>query len=106
MTLLPAFQTFFAQTLGLPLLGQPNWEIARRFVPPVEAIQLLQTVIIYAGLLFAFALTLRTARKAERNLRHLSIEALPWLALLIIRALVSSSTFLLPMEMRGSALGG
>jgi thiol:disulfide interchange protein len=92
--------------LGLPLLGQPNWEIARRFVPPVSTIQLLQTGILYGGLLFAFAITLRAARKAQRNPRHVLVEALPWLALLIILALVSGSTFLLPMEMRGSALGG
>ena len=34
------------------------------------------------------------------------LEALPWLVVLILLAVASGSTFLLPMEMRGSALGG
>jgi hypothetical protein len=34
------------------------------------------------------------------------LEALPWLLLLIALAVASGTTFLLPMEMRGSAIGG
>jgi len=106
MTIVPAFQTFFAQTLDWPLLGEPNWDLARRFVPMVSTIQLLQSGITYAGLLTALALTFTAARQGQRNRRNVLLEALPWLVLLIGLALASGATFLLPMEMRGSALGG
>ncbi|MEZ4658619.1 MAG: hypothetical protein R2911_13695 [Caldilineaceae bacterium] len=40
MTLVPAFQTFFARTLGLPLLGEPDWTLAALFVPARNTIQI------------------------------------------------------------------
>ncbi len=106
MTIWPAFQTFFQRTLGLPLLGEPNWKLAARFVPDVTTIQIFQSVITYGGLLAALALVLTAARKSHRDGRMALMEALPWLLVLIVLAVASGSTFLLPMEMRGSALGG
>ncbi|MEZ4863506.1 MAG: hypothetical protein R3C14_19460 [Caldilineaceae bacterium] len=106
MTIVPAFQTFFARTLHWPILGEPNWELATRFIPTVETIQILQSIITYGGLLAALMLTLSAARKAQRNGRAAFLEALPWLIVLIALAVASGTTFLLPMEMRGSALGG
>ena len=46
------------------------------------------------------------ARKMQKSRLHILFEALPWLVLLFGVALASGATFLLPMEMRGSALGG
>jgi len=106
MTIVPAFQTFFQRTLAWPILGEPNWQLAARFVPTAETIQVLQSVITYGGLLAALALALTTARKSRRDGRVALLEALPWLVVLILLAVASGSTFLLPMEMRGSALGG
>ncbi len=106
MTIIPAFQTFFQRTLHWPILGEPNWQLAARFVPNVETIQIFQSVITYGGLLVALALALTVARKSHRNGRNALLEALPWLVVLIVLAVASGSTFLLPMEMRGSALGG
>lgn len=106
MTIIPAFQTFFAQTLGWALLGEPNWELARHFVPTVDAIQITQTTIIYVGLLMALALTLNSARKTHRDRGKVLLEALPWLILVFLIIFTSGAIFLLPMEMRGSALGG
>ena len=106
MTIVPALQTFFAQTLGWPLLGTPDWTVARYFVPPVSTIQLLQSIITYGGLLAALVLTLNSARRTHKNRRTMLFEALPWLLLLIALTAASGATFLLPMEMRGSALGG
>jgi len=106
MTIVPAFQTFFQRKLGWPLLGEPNWQVAARFVPTVETIQLLQSIITYGGLLAALALALTAARNNRRAGRVALLEALPWLVVLILLAVASGSTFLLPMEMRGSALGG
>ena len=102
MTIIPAFQTSW-QTLNWPLLGEPNWDLARRFVPTVSTIQLLQSGITYAGLLTALALTFNAARKVQPNRRNVLLKALPWLVLLIGLAIASGATFLLPMEMRGAA---
>lgn len=106
MTIVPAFQTFFQRTLAWPILGEPNWPLAARFVPTVATIQILQSVITYGGLLVALALALTVARKSHRDGRTALLEALPWLVVLVLLAVASGSTFLLPMEMRGSALGG
>ncbi len=106
MTIVPAFQTFFQRTLQWPLLGEPNWQLALRFVPAVATIQLWQSVITYGGLLVAVALTLRAARAAHQDGRRALAEAVPWLLLLLVLAVASGATFLLPMEMRGSAIGG
>ena len=106
LTIVPAVQTFFQRTLNWPLLGEPNWQVAARFVPTVETIQLLQSIITYGGLLAALALALTAARNNRRAGRVALLEALPWLVVLILLAVASGSTFLLPMEMRGSALGG
>lgn len=106
MTIIPAFQTFFDRTLNFPILGEPNWQLAARFVPTVETIQAFQSIITYGGLLAAIALALTAARQSHRNGRTALLEALPWLLLLVLLAVASGTTFLLPMEMRGSALGG
>lgn len=106
MTIAPAFQTFFERTLNWPILGEPNWQLASRFVPAVPTIQILQTGITYGGLLVAITMVLGAARKAQRTPRGALLEALPWMFVLILLAVASGSTFLLPMEMRGSALGG
>ncbi len=106
MTIVPAFQTFFQRTLRWPILGEPDWQLATYFVPAVSTIQVWQSVITYGGLLAALALSLQAARHAQRNGRQALLEALPWLLILIALAVASGTTFLLPMEMRGSAIGG
>jgi len=106
MTIVPAFQTFFQRTLQWPILGEPDWQLAARFVPTVTTIQIWQSIITYGGLLAALMLTLQAASKTQRNSRRALLEALPWLLVLIGLAVASGMTFLLPMEMRGSALGG
>ena len=106
MTIVPTFQTFFQRTLNWPILGTPDWQLALRFVPMVETIQLWQSIITYGGLLAALALSLQTAMRIHRNGRQALLEALPWLVVLMALAVASGTTFLLPMEMRGSAIGG
>jgi len=102
MTLVPAFQTFFQRTLAWPILGTPNWALAARFAPTVETIQALQSILTYGGLLVALALALTVARKSQQEGRLALLEALPWLVVLLLLAVASGSTFLLPMEMRGA----
>jgi ferredoxin len=106
MTLVPAFQTFFAQTLGVPLLGEPDWSLATWFVPPVTTIQWLQLIALTAGALAAVYLMINAAHRANRSSPRFWLEALPWLIILFVLAAASANTFTLPMEMRGSAIGG
>lgn len=106
LTIVPAFQTFFQRTLAWPILGEPNWQLAARFVPMVETIQIFQSIITYGGLIAALGLALSAARQSQPTAPRALWEVLPWLIILVLLAVASGSTFLLPMEMRGSALGG
>ena len=106
MTLVPAVQVFFAETLGRPLLGEPNWTVAQAFVPPIPLIQALQQVITWGGLAAALYVAWRAAAGAHQEQRHRTIEWLLWAIVLMVLAAAVSAVFLLPMEMRGSVLGG
>ncbi|MCC9075876.1 hypothetical protein FKZ61_007110 [Litorilinea aerophila] len=104
MTLVPAFQTFLADTLGWPLLGEPNWALAARFVPPIWTIQLIQVLLVTGGLAMAARVTIAAGRRLSPERAWSSTW--PWLLLLALLAVASVWVFLLPMEMRGSVLGG
>lgn len=101
-TLLPAVQTFAADTLGSTLLGEPDWAWAARWVPPTPAIQAAQVVIMLIGGVVALVMAWRTPPTTGFVRR----EALPWLAILVALMAAAVYLFLLPMEMRGSVLGG
>lgn len=106
MTIVPAFQTFFSDTLGIPLLGEPDWTIAQWGVPSVSSIQAMQIVALVVGVVVAVYLAINAAYRAQPKSRTFWLEAVPWLLLLFLLAAASTNTFVLPMEMRGSALGG
>lgn len=106
MTILPVIQTFFSRTLGLPIFGQPNWKLAALFVPSTETIQNTQLVIMVIGLLAAVLVAINGAQKSQKSSRTALLEAAPWLVLLLVVAFIGITTFALPMEMRGSAIGG
>ena len=110
MTIVPAFQDFFARTLNWPLLGTSNWQMPARYVPAINSVQIWQTIIMYIGLFTAIGLTIFASRNANKGKpggrNAAAFEALPWIIVLCIIAVASGITFLLPMEMRGSPLGG
>ena len=106
MTLLPAVQIFFGETLGWSLFGEPNWRLAQAAVPPIPLIQALQQVITWGGLAAALYVAWRAASNAHREPEHRLSEWLPWAVVLVLLAMAVSTVFLLPMEMRGSVLGG
>jgi polyferredoxin len=106
MTIVPAFQHFFANTLAWPLLGQSDWQLAARFIPPLAVVQAVQVMAVIAGFGGAAAVALRAAGRPQRRLGQVLPAALPWLALLLLIAAAAIYIFLLPMEMRGSVLGG
>ncbi len=106
MTIVPTFQTFFSNTLGWPILGKPDWKLAGLFVPQTQTIQGIQIAIMAVGLLVAVMVAVSAARRAHKSPNLALVEAAPWLLLLVVLAFTGITTFTLPMEMRGSALGG
>lgn len=105
MTLVPALQTFFAETLGLPLLGQPDWTLAQWFIPSVTTVQTIQLLSLVVGALASVYIAVRVARQPNRTSATFWMEAAPWIVLIFLLAAASANTFVLPMEMRGSAIG-
>ena len=93
-------------TLGWPILGKPDWKMAGLFVPQTQTIQGIQIAIMAVGLLVAVMVAVSAARRAHKSPNLALVEAAPWLLLLVVLAFTGITTFTLPMEMRGSALGG
>ncbi len=106
LTLLPAAQTFFNETLNMPLLGEPNWAAASWLVPSVSMIQALQSTIMVAGFVVSVVVAWAAAKEANANRRGQLAAVLPWILLLTMITFAALYVFQLPMEIRGSALGG
>lgn len=104
-TIVPALQQFFARTLGVALLGQPNWQIAAALIPSVVAAQIIQAIVMLGGIAWALAVAWTGAKSRRSDTRAALLEALPWLLIILILGAISLGIFSLPMEMRGSVLG-
>ncbi len=104
-TIVPALQQFFARTIGLALLGQPNWQLATELIPSVATAQIIQAVVMLGGMAWALAVAWTGAKARRSDTRSALAEALPWLLIILIMGLISLGIFSLPMEMRGSVLG-
>jgi polyferredoxin len=103
LTIVPALQAFFAEVVGIPLLGQPDWTIAARAVTPLLVIRVIQLSALAIGLWLGGRTALRAARDATG--RSGMGQALPWLLILLLLTLAAAYIFLQPMEMRGNVLG-
>jgi ferredoxin len=103
LTIVPALQSFFADVLGVPLLGTPDWRIAAWATIPLPVIRVVQMVALSIGLWFGGRVVWRAATDTavSRGLR----EAWPWLVLLLLLTLAAAWVFMLPMAMRGNVLG-
>lgn len=104
-TIVPALQQFFARTIGLALLGQPNWQLATELIPSVATAQIIQAVVMLGGMAWALAVAWTGAKARRSDTRSALAEALPWLVIILILGAISLGIFSLPMEMRGSVLG-
>ena len=104
-TIVPALQQFFDRTLGVALLGQPNWQLAADLIPSPVVAQVIQGVIMVGGILWAGAVAWNSARSRQADTRSALREALPWLLLILALGVISMVIFAQPMEMRGSVLG-
>ena len=105
LTIVPALQGFFANVIGVPLLGAPDWAIAARWVAPLPVIRGVQMTAVLTGLLTGMAIAWRAAADDAESRGEALAAASAWLCLLLILALIAVYLFLLPMEMRGNILG-
>jgi hypothetical protein len=105
LTIIPALQTFFADVVGLPLLGEPNLRLGASWVPPLWAIQSIQMLAMAAGIGGALLVAWNAAKRANKQSNARLVEFLPWALILLLIGLLAVRVFLLPMEMRGNALG-
>jgi hypothetical protein len=104
-TIVPALQTFFAQVVGIPLLGEPNLRLGAALVPPLWSIQSIQILSMALGIGGALLVSWNGAKRAHQKSQARWIEFLPWALILILIGVLAVVVFLLPMEMRGNVLG-
>ncbi|MEX1020496.1 MAG: hypothetical protein WDZ49_12610 [Litorilinea sp.] len=105
LTIIPALQNFWVNVAGFPLLGMPEWRLGAAWIPPLDAIQTLQMVILAVGLGMSGAVVWRAACAATPIRARALQQALPWLLILSVLTILAAWIFLQPMEMRGSLLG-
>lgn len=105
LTIWPAMQEFFANVVGVALLGAPNWTMAGAWVPPLRVVQAVQMVAVGGGTLGALAVAWSAAKRHVQSPGRAWLEVLPWALILLIAAGLAAYVFLQPMEMRGNVLG-
>jgi ferredoxin len=105
LTIIPALQTFFADVVGLPLLGEPNLRIGASWVLPLWGIQGIQMLSMAAGMIGALLVAWNGAKLANKDGSGRVREFLPWALIVLLVGVLAVMVFLLPMEMRGNALG-
>lgn len=105
MSFIPALQTFFADVVGLPLLGKPNLTLGVALVPPLWVVQAIQMLALAAGISGALLVAWNGAKRAHKGQNARLVAFLPWALVLLFIGAVAIFVFLQPMEMRGNALG-
>jgi hypothetical protein len=105
LTIVPALQSFFADVVGVPLLGTPDWAIATRAIMPLTLIRIIQLGALALGLALGGRVVWRAACDERLDPNQTLRAALPWLIVLLLLTLAAGYIFLQPMEMRGNVLG-
>ena len=104
LTIVPVLQNFLLDH-GIALLGaKPAWSLGA--ILPGDWLIVLELAAVLIGFLASLVVLRRQATAATSDERSARQVMLPWLALLILLALAAVLIFMLPMEMRGTALSG
>ena len=104
LTIVPVLQSFLLDH-GIALLGaKPAWSLGA--ILPGDWLIVLELAAVLIGFLASLVVLRRQATAATSDERSARQVMLPWLALLILLALAAILIFMLPMEMRGTALSG
>lgn len=105
LTIIPALQTFFADVVGLSLLGEPNVMLGAAWVPPLNVVRTVQILAMAAGIGGALLVAWNAAKRAHNHAGDRVREFIPWVLIVLLIGGLAIAVFLLPMEMRGNVLG-
>jgi len=105
LTIIPALQDFFGNVVGVPLLGATNLRMGSSLVPPLWVVQSVQMLAMAAGVSAALLIAWDASKRANSDGASRWKEFLPWAFILLLVGILAARVFLLPMEMRGNALG-
>ena len=104
LTLIPVFQSFLGR-IGLPLLGDPNWQLGSLGPLPVvlQMVFPIQMTCVYIGLGVSLYTGYRIGRKLYFKPNQALRGMLPLMMLAVVVALCAIWIFMQPMEMRAIA---
>ncbi|MDQ4074857.1 MAG: FesM [Chloroflexota bacterium] len=100
LTLIPVMQSFVADAVGSPLLGEPRWSLTE--VLSLNQILAVEIFFLYGGLLASLLVAWIIALKVFRSQRRALRGWLPWATLFLLMVGAGVWIMLNPMEMRGT----
>ena len=102
LTAVPVMQSFLAD-FGVPLLGDPRWELAA--IVPDSWLVPLELVLLEIGMLVSLTVGYRLARQEQDSASRAVRALLPWAILIVALFFAGAWMMTQPMEMRGTILG-
>ena len=102
LTAVPVMQSFLAD-FGLPILGDPRWELAA--VVPDSWLVPLELLLLELGMLVSLTIGYRIAKEQQGGVSKAIRALLPWAVLIVALFFTGAWLMTQPMEMRGTILG-
>ena len=102
LTAIPVMQSFLAD-FGLPILGDPRWELAA-IVPDYWLVP-LELLLLELGMLVSLTIGYRIAKEQQGAVSKAIRALLPWAVLIVALFFTGAWLMTQPMEMRGTILG-
>ena len=103
LTVIPVLQSFFAD-FGIPILGDPRWELAA--IIPESWLAPLELLLLELGHAGFADRRLPNCKRTTTQLWPDAVRALlPWAALIVMLFFAGAWLMTQPMEMRGTILG-
>ena len=102
LTAVPVMQSFLAD-FGLPILGDPRWELAA--IVPDSWLVPLELLLLELGMLVSLTIGYRIAKEQQGGVSKAIRALLPWAVLIVALFFTGAWLMTQPMEMRGTILG-
>ena len=102
LTAVPVTQSFLAD-FGLPILGDPRWELAA--IVPDSWLVPLELLLLELGMLVSLTIGYRIAKEQQGAVSKALPAFLPWAVLIVALFFTGAWLMTQPMEMRGTILG-
>ncbi len=102
LTVIPVMQSFLVD-FGIPILGDPRWELAA--IVPESWLAPLELLLLELGMLVSLTVGYRIAKEQQRTAARAARALLPWAVLIVMLFFAGAWLMTQPMEMRGTILG-